>query len=96
MQPYGESELGRAAGKQMATGREANLALLSERFYSRRLAARLADRNIAVDCGNVYARRLLDKIGADDLGEGVLRISMAHYNTESEVERLIEALADLH
>ncbi|HJO74018.1 MAG TPA: aminotransferase class V-fold PLP-dependent enzyme [Rhodospirillales bacterium] len=52
---------------------------------------------VAIGCGNFYAPRLLAALGVgDEDGEGgdggVLRVSMAHYNTMEEVDRLIGAL----
>ena len=46
---------------------------------------------VAIRSGHFYAHRLISDLGieADD---GVVRVSMAHYNTAHEVERLIKAL----
>lgn len=51
----------------------------------------LADR-IAVSNGHFYAKRLVQAVGIGDADDGVVRASMAHYNTMDEVERLIGAL----
>ncbi len=48
--------------------------------------------NIAIGCGRFYANRLVDALGVKNPEDGVLRISMAHYNTMDEIERLITAL----
>ena len=55
---------------------------------------RLDERRIAVRYGHFYAYRA---IRALDLLErdGVVRVSLAHYNTPAEVERLTEALDEL-
>jgi len=45
----------------------------------------------AIGQGHFYAKRLLDALDITDPG-GVLRASMAHYNTMDEVDTLIEAL----
>ncbi|MDE0992857.1 MAG: hypothetical protein OSA23_06740 [Rhodospirillales bacterium] len=47
---------------------------------------------IAIANGDFYAYRLLDALGVKDLNDGVVRCSMAHYNTAEEVDRLIRAL----
>jgi cysteine desulfurase family protein (TIGR01976 family) len=47
--------------------------------------------NLAVRFGDFYAYRLIDDLGLREHG-GVVRVSMLHYNTEDEVDRLIEVL----
>lgn len=47
--------------------------------------------NIGIRFGDFYARRLVESLGLDKQG-GVVRVSMVHYNTLEEVDRLIEAL----
>jgi selenocysteine lyase/cysteine desulfurase len=43
--------------------------------------------------GSFLAPRLLTALGVKDPhGDGILRFSLAHYNTVGEVERLIEVL----
>ncbi|EHA25555.1 hypothetical protein ASPNIDRAFT_42079 [Aspergillus niger ATCC 1015] len=43
--------------------------------------------------GHMYSHRLLkDIIGLDDVEDGVVRISMLHYNTEQEITSLVELL----
>ncbi|MBK5932846.1 selenocysteine lyase/cysteine desulfurase [Rhodovulum imhoffii] len=55
------------------------------------LAERLAKHGILTGGGNFYAPRLLSAMGVDP-AEGVLRISLVHYNSPLEVDRLIRAL----
>jgi selenocysteine lyase/cysteine desulfurase len=38
---------------------------------------------------------LLHALGVKDLNDGVVRCSMAHYNTAEEVDRLIYAIDDI-
>lgn len=52
----------------------------------------LLDDRVAVAHGNFYAPRLLSGLGVSDIEDGVVRVSMAHYNTLGEVDRLITAL----
>jgi cysteine desulfurase family protein (TIGR01976 family) len=52
----------------------------------------LEPARIAVRNGNFYAPRLLAALGIADAADGVIRVSMAHYNTADEVDRLIEGL----
>ncbi len=49
--------------------------------------------NIGIRFGDFYARRLIDALGLQSQG-GVIRVSMAHYNTEGEIDRLIRHLSD--
>jgi len=46
---------------------------------------------IGIRWGDFYARRLIETLG---LSEGVVRVSMAHYNTVTEIDRLIHALEE--
>jgi len=52
----------------------------------------LEPAKIAVRNGHFYAKRLVEALGVADAGDGVVRASMAHYNTVDEVDRLIEGL----
>ena len=55
------------------------------------LAEDLVPHGINCGGGSFYAVRALDGLGIDP-NHGVLRISLAHYNTQAEVDRLISAL----
>lgn len=55
------------------------------------IAAMLAERDVCVGHGHFYGYRCVDALGIDP-AQGVLRISMVHYNTLGEVQRLTEAL----
>ena len=55
------------------------------------IAERLAELGVCVGYGHFYGYRCVDALGIDPT-EGVLRISMVHYNTLAEVDRLIEAM----
>lgn len=48
-------------------------------------------RRVAIRHGDFYARRAVDALSLGDRG-GVVRASLVHYNTPSEVERLVGAL----
>ena len=50
-------------------------------------------RRVAIRYGHFYAHRAIESLGLLERG-GVVRVSMAHYNTPAEVERLIAGLAD--
>ena len=56
---------------------------------------RHADKvNIGIRFGDFYARRLIEALGLQAQG-GVVRVSMAHYNTVEEIERLIACLDEV-
>lgn len=50
--------------------------------------------NIGIRYGDFYARRLAEHIGLQK-EDGVVRVSMVHYNTIEEIDRLVERLAPL-
>ena len=52
----------------------------------------LAADNIAIGDGHFYAKRMLDSLGLLQTDDGVVRCSMAHYNTADEVSQLINSL----
>jgi cysteine desulfurase family protein (TIGR01976 family) len=52
----------------------------------------LAERDIAVWHGDYYAVETMKHLGLDD---GAVRAGIVHYNTEDEVDRLLEGLATL-
>lgn len=79
--------------ESMAT-RSSVVSIRSDRVAPAELARRLAHREIAVGAGHFYAARLIEALGID-LERGVLRVSMVHYNTFEEIDRLTEALAEL-
>ena len=47
--------------------------------------------NIGIRYGDFYARRLIEDLGLSKK-DGVVRVSMVHYNTQEEVENLIDKL----
>lgn len=61
---------------------------------ARTIAEHLAMRAISTWDGDFYAWELVRALGLDSSG-GLLRIGLVHYNTLSEVDRLVEALTEL-
>jgi cysteine desulfurase family protein (TIGR01976 family) len=57
----------------------------------RQVAVRLGDRGIAVWDGDFYATGLIERLGLAP--DGVVRIGLTHYNTATEVDRLVDELA---
>ena len=78
-------------GAQEIEERSAVVSIVSDGPRPAELASRLAERQIAVGAGHFYAVRLLQALGIDP-ERGVLRASLVHYNTEEEVDRLLDAL----
>jgi selenocysteine lyase/cysteine desulfurase len=54
----------------------------------------LDERGIAVRFGHFYAYRLIRDLGLMER-DGVVRVSLVHYNTPDEVARLVEGLAEV-
>jgi selenocysteine lyase/cysteine desulfurase len=82
----------RVIGRADMNGREANVSFVSAAHSSASLAAALARKGIATKHSHFYAYRLIEKLGIADPADGVLRLSFAHYNTQDETRRLIDAL----
>jgi cysteine desulfurase family protein (TIGR01976 family) len=55
------------------------------------LATKLGERGIFTWDGNYYAINLTERLGVEQSG-GFLRIGLVHYNSEEEVDRVLEAL----
>ena len=74
-------------------GRAPTFAFSVDGRSPRAVAEYLGERDIAVWDGNYYAVEVMEELG---LGEaGAVRVGFVHYNTEAEVDRLLEALAEL-
>jgi cysteine desulfurase family protein (TIGR01976 family) len=54
------------------------------------VASRLGERGFAVWDGNYYAVEIMERLGLPD---GAVRVGILHYNTEDEVDRLLEELS---
>lgn len=74
--------------------RAPTIAFATSRTKNAAIAAALASARIGCGLGHFYALRLIERLGIDPQ-EGVMRISMVHYNTSEEVQRLIETLEPL-
>jgi len=58
------------------------------------LATKLGERGIFTWDGNYYAINLTERLGVEQSG-GFLRIGLVHYNTEQEVDRVLDGLHSL-
>ncbi|MFK8031060.1 MAG: cysteine desulfurase-like protein [Gammaproteobacteria bacterium] len=55
----------------------------------------LAKQNIFVWSGHNYAIEVVDSLGLRDTG-GVVRVGPVHYNTEQEIDQVLNAIGDMH
>lgn len=81
----------RVAGPTDATRRAPTVSIVPLRRPVTDVAESLVRDRMMVGVGDFYAPRLLDEMGIPT-DPGVLRMSFTHYNTEDEIQRLIEAL----
>ena len=58
------------------------------------VATHLATREVAVWSGDCYARELIAALGLTERG-GAVRASLVRYNDETDVDRLLTAVAEL-
>jgi selenocysteine lyase/cysteine desulfurase len=75
--------------------RAATIAFTLAGMSSSDAVKRLVEKHIAVRNGHFYALRCLEALGLQDTDEGIIRISLVHYNTEEEVSRLVDGLKEL-
>ncbi|MFL5332897.1 MAG: aminotransferase class V-fold PLP-dependent enzyme [Geminicoccaceae bacterium] len=71
--------------------RVATVSFVVEGRRSEDIVASVDRARVGIRHGDFYARRLVEHLGLADRG-GVVRVSMVHYNTQAEVDRLIAAL----
>jgi cysteine desulfurase family protein (TIGR01976 family) len=74
--------------------RVATFALSVEGISADQVAAHMAVQGIYVWSGHYYALNAIERLGFLEQG-GLVRIGFVHYNTASEVDRALEALASL-
>ena len=74
-------------------GRVPTFAFNVDGLDPRAVSERLAERDIAVWDGNYYAVEIMERLGLS--AQGAVRAGFVHYNTEAEVDRLLEALEGL-
>ena len=74
--------------------RAPTIAFISSKYSSKELSDNLIKNKIATRNDNFYAWRCLQALGIDT-NDGVVRISMVHYNSLDESNKLIEILDSL-
>jgi cysteine desulfurase family protein (TIGR01976 family) len=58
------------------------------------VAHRLVERGVQTSSGHYYAARVLDGLGVDP-DRGVVRLSFVHYTAAADIDRAVNALADV-
>lgn len=75
------------------TRRVPTISFVVEGHDSQDIVEQVDRHKIGIRFGDFYARQLIDSL--DLLPNGVVRVSMVHYNTVEEVQRLVAVLKDL-
>ncbi len=70
------------------------LAFTRTGFTPQQIAAYLGQCGIFVWDGNYYALNVTERLGVEESG-GMVRVGLAHYNTQAEVDRLLDALREM-
>jgi cysteine desulfurase family protein (TIGR01976 family) len=78
-------------GLSSMDGRVSTFAFTHGERSPREVATSLGDQGIAVWHGDYYALEVMRRLGLED--GGAVRAGLVHYNTEGEVDRLLEALS---
>lgn len=85
----------RIYGRNQMQQREANFSMRAEGVPSGAITKALGQRHIAAKNSHFYAYRLMQAMQVPDVNDGVLRLSLSHYNTMAEVERCGAALREI-
>ncbi|MEX6666103.1 cysteine desulfurase-like protein [Pseudomonas sp. W2-17] len=84
----------RIIGKSRVTDgdRVPTISFVVEGIQSEAIVRRVDNQRMGIRFGDFYARRLIEQLGLTPYG-GVVRVSIAHYNSVDELNRLVEHLA---
>jgi cysteine desulfurase family protein (TIGR01976 family) len=84
----------RIIGKPRVTAgdRVPTISFVVEGVQSDAIVRRIDAEQMGIRFGDFYARHLIEELGLTQYG-GVVRVSIAHYNTVEEMQRLVEHLA---
>ncbi len=74
--------------------RAATIGFRPGRATPQAVAAALVARHISCGSGHFYAYRVIEACGIDT-EEGVCRLSLVHYNSPADVDRLLTALDEV-
>jgi len=70
------------------------ISFVVEGMQSSEVVERMDEHRVAIRFGHFYSARLIEHLGLAS-NEGVVRVSMVHYNTLEEVDRLTAALDEI-
>jgi selenocysteine lyase/cysteine desulfurase len=70
------------------------VAFTLEDYTPHQVAERLGEQGIFVWDGSYYALAVTERLGVEESG-GMVRVGIAHYNTDNEVDRLLAVVNDL-
>ncbi len=74
--------------------RVATLSFVHQSISSKTIVEQVDQHNIGIRFGDFYAVKLIDHLGLMEK-QGVVRVSLAHYNSQKEVQLLINALSQV-
>lgn len=75
--------------------RAATISFSIEGMRSQEAAEKLVAQEVAARNGDFYAVRCLEGLGFEDVEDGIIRLSLVHYNSVQDVDRLVAALGAL-
>lgn len=87
----GRSEIQLVGPAPGGAPRVGTASFLHSRQSSRDVTVAVDRSEVAIRHGHMYAWHLCDRLGLD-VEDGVVRVSLVHYNTREEIDRLIEVL----
>ena len=64
------------------------ISFIHENMKSDNIVEKVDKHGIGIRFGDFYAKKLIQNLGLED-NNGVVRVSLVHYNTKEEVEKLI-------
>ena len=70
----------------------ATFSITSNKKKSAEISKLVGEDKVGIGSGHFYAKRVVQELGVSDPDDGVVRCSMAHYNTKEEVDLLIKSL----
>jgi selenocysteine lyase/cysteine desulfurase len=83
------------ASTTFSGSRAATISFTLDEMLARDGLKRLVAKQIAVRNGNFYAVRCLEALNIQDTQEVAIRISLVHYNSSEDVDRLVEGFREL-
>jgi selenocysteine lyase/cysteine desulfurase len=81
-------------GPPEGSPRTSTVSFTLDGFQAGEVCRALGARGLFTWDGDFYAQRLVEKLGLQDRG-GLVRVGLAPYTTEGELERLVAAVGDL-